>query len=90
MNLLLAVLAGAAGGLGHLGLVALRARMIVRGRPFLGQMIGPVSWLFPLGAASLVIALDPPSAWAVLPGLIAARTLVLATMVRKPAEKAET
>lgn len=80
---LLAAAAGAAGGLGHLGLVALRAHLATHGRPALSLVLGPIGWLFPLGAAALVIALAPGAAWAVLVGLILARTAVLAHIARR-------
>jgi len=68
---------GALAAASHLAVVGLRARLVVSGRP------GVALWTFPLGligpalCVAAAIAAGSVAAYSLLPGLIAARQLII-------------
>jgi hypothetical protein len=84
VTVLLAIGAGALGGLAHLGVVAGRAHLVTSGRVALAVALGPLGWLGPVGAVALVVQQAPEAAWAVLPGLIIARLAVVGRVAWTP------
>lgn len=78
MSTLLALFSGLLAGAIHLAVLAARVRLACGGWPRCALALAPLGLLAPLLAIGLALALAPDAAWALLPGLLLARLLLLA------------
>jgi hypothetical protein len=77
LPILLCALLGFAGGLGHLLVLRHRARRLRRPGAGPAPGLAALGVALPLLAAALALRLLPGAAWALLPGLLLARGLLL-------------
>lgn len=83
--ILLGLLLGALGALGHLAVVAWRARVALSGRPGLSLLALPLGLLLPALAALGAARLSPAALAAAVAGILLARTAVLSGWKGAPA-----
>ena len=76
--ILLALLAGFGGGAWHLWLLSVRARRL----DAIGLLLAPIALLGPVAAVGLVLLVQATAIWAVLPGLIVARVVLVPRLGR--------
>lgn len=79
---MISFLLGLLGGAWHLVVLAARATALPRGA---GRVLlaAPVGLLGPIAAIAAALAFDASHAWAVLPGLIVARLLLLRPLAHR-------
>jgi len=75
--LVVAFLIGLLGGAWHLAFTAVRARQFTHGHPAASLMMLPVALAGPLGGLLAVAQVAPQAVWAVVPGLLLGRLLVI-------------
>ncbi len=88
--LVVAFVVGLLGGAWHLAVTAVRARQFTHGHPAASLVLLPLALAGPVGGLLAVAQVAPQAVWAVVPGLVLGRLLVIGPLQSRLEEGAWT